>query len=82
MAASPPIKIYRNGAYVASAKYFEDAAALAGMTKGTVIKWLGRHLIWTEGTETIAASESWDEAAAIMRERVAQLSLGQDREAN
>jgi hypothetical protein len=73
MAASPPIKLYRNGEYVASCHYFEDAAALAGMTPGTVVKWKGKHLIWKEGTETVDACDSWDHAAKIMQDRVSRL---------
>ena len=70
MAASPPIKIYRNKEYVASCKYFDDAAAIAGMTPGTVVKWEGKKVIWTEGAEKLSAGEGWDAAAQIMHERV------------
>lgn len=69
MAAAPPIKIHRGGEYVASCKYFEDAAAIAGMTPGTIVKW-HRWTIWREGEESISAADSWDEAAQIMRDRV------------
>lgn len=74
MAASPPIKVYREGEYVASCKYFEDAAALAGTTTGTVVKWQGAKVIWVEGKEAIDACDSWDQAADIMQKRVAELN--------
>jgi hypothetical protein len=74
MAESPPIKIYRNREYVASTKYFEDAAAIAGMSSGTVIKWRGSKTIWVEGQEEVKAADSWDEAAEIMRKRVAEIN--------
>lgn len=74
MAASPSIKIYRSGDYVASCKYFEDAAALAGMTTGTVVKWEGTKVIWVEGKEESLAADSWDDAASIMQERVAAIN--------
>ncbi len=73
MAASPPIKVYRNGEYIASTKYFEDAAALAGMSEGTVVKWLGKKVIWVEGKEEALAADSWDDAAQIMQQRVEEL---------
>ncbi len=78
MAATPPIKVYRNGEYVASTKYFEDAAALAGMSKGTVVKWLGTKVIWVEGKEEAFAADSWDDAAEIMRQRVEALKVAEN----
>lgn len=70
--AAPPIKIYRNGEYVAACKYFEDAAAICGMTPGTKVKWQGLALIFTEGEEAEGsnAADSWDAAAELMRSRV------------
>lgn len=73
MAASPPIKVYRKGEYVASLKYFEDAAAVAGMSPGSVVKWQGEKVIWIEGEEKVDAADSWDRAAAIMSQRVDEL---------
>ena len=67
---SPIYKIFRRGEYVASCKYPEDAAAICGMTKGTEVK-LGHSgpILFREGSESISAAESWDEAAKIMRQR-------------
>lgn len=79
MAESPRIKIYRNKEYVASCKYFEDAAAIAGMTKGTVVKWRGKKVIWIEGDESVEAAESWDEAAHLMRGRVEAILRNEEK---
>lgn len=72
MAASPDFKIYRDGEYVASCKYAEDAACLAGMSEGTVVKYRHRQVIWREGVEDFFASESWDGAAEVMSSRLPQ----------
>jgi len=73
MAKSPPIKIYRNNEYVACCKYFEDAAAIAGMTKGTEVRYGHKNVIFVEGNESVWASDSWDGAAEIMMERARKL---------
>lgn len=75
MGASPPIKVYRLAEYVASCHYFEDAAALAGLTQGSVVKWRGKHVIWREGSESVAAGDSYDQAAEIMRRRVDEIEF-------
>jgi hypothetical protein len=74
MAASPPLKIHNpSGEYVASCKYYEDAAMLVGnYGVGAKVKHsIG--VIWHEGhegSEEISAAESWDSAGTIMRDRV------------
>ena len=72
MAASPQWKVYdEHGEYIASAKYPEVAAVIVAALGGTV-----RHghrkidTVWTEGSEEIPASESYDRVANIMRERL------------
>lgn len=71
MSSSPPIKVFRDGKYVAACHFFEDAAAIAAMTPGTKVRW--HHdgpVIWVEGLEEIPAGESYDRAAQIMELRV------------
>ena len=76
MAATPRLKVHNpNGEYIASCKHYEDAACLAALYgAGAVIKHadLSRmnEVIWREGSERIAAGESYDEAASIMQARV------------
>jgi len=71
---------------VASCRYAEQAAALAGMTGAGVIKAHGR-IVWRDGWETMpvgvgpsaettdTAADSWDGAAMVMVERVKQHRL-------
>ena len=73
MAASPQFKIYREGEYVASVKYLEDAAAIVSVSGG-VVKYQHKYTIWTEGSEEFSAGDSFDAAAEIMRERAISLS--------
>lgn len=70
MAASPSYKIYREKEYIGCAKYAEDAAAMVGVSGG-VVKYEHRLILWREGKEHISASESYDEAAEIMQQRLA-----------
>lgn len=76
MAATPRLKVHNpSGEYVASCKYYEDAANLAASYgAGAVIRHAdlssAHNVIWREGSERISAGESYDEAAAIMMERV------------
>jgi hypothetical protein len=70
MARSPILKVYRDGEYVASCKYYEDAAAICGMGGNAKVKLDHGRTIWTEGSEVISAGDSWDEAGTIMRDRV------------
>lgn len=73
MAASPEWKIYSSdGEYMAATKYAEDAAVLVGaMGEGATVRCSHskKHIVWTEGNETISASESFDECAEICRDR-------------
>jgi hypothetical protein len=69
MASSPQLKVYRNGEYVASCKYAEDAAAIVGLS-GTIR--IGHNkIIWHEGNESQPASESYDFVAETIRKRIA-----------
>lgn len=76
MAATPRLKIHNpQGEYIASCKYYEDAAALVGLYgAGSVVRHAdisgARATIWREGSEEISASESYDSARDIMRARV------------
>lgn len=73
MAQSPPFKVYRDGEYIGSCKYAEDAAALIAINGIGVVKFGHRHVVWREGSEEISASESYDSAAKIMYRRVNEL---------
>lgn len=72
MAATPKWKVYRGGEYIGCTKHAEDAAALVGMSGGTIKYGHGR-IIWREGQEEIDASESYDGAARIMEARVQKI---------
>ena len=69
MSGTPKFKIYREGEYVAACKYAEDAAAIVGVSGG-LVKYDHGRVIWREGEELIEASQSYDEAGAIMVKRV------------
>ena len=72
MPGSPKFKVYRTGEYIAACKYAEDAAALvAAAPTGCLVKYEHKLVVWTEGAERIEAADSFDEAGAIMRERIA-----------
>lgn len=68
MATSPQWKVYRDGEYVGSCKYAEDAAALVGVSGGTV-KHGHSLIVWREGAEEFSAADSYDGAALIMEQR-------------
>lgn len=69
MAASPDFKIYRDGVYVASVKYLEDAAAL--VANGGSVRYQHSRVIWQDTKENASiAANSYDEAADIMRENL------------
>lgn len=78
MAATPRLKVHNpNGEYIASCKHYEDAACLIAMYgEGATVRHADigsrdkRDVIWREGAERIAAGDSYDEAADIMRSRV------------
>lgn len=65
---TPMLKVYRDGEYVASCKYYEDAAMLVAING--VVKYGHGKIIWREGQEEIEAGESYDHASDIMRARV------------
>lgn len=73
MAGSPPYKIFRDGEYIASVKYLEDAAALIGVCDSGVVKFGHSKIIWTEGSEDFEAGASYDRAAEVMRSRVQEI---------
>ena len=75
MARTPGLKVYTpTKEYVASCKYAEDAAAVCGAYgPGATIR-LGHRVkdtVYTDGVDGEAA-QSWDEAAIIVRERIAE----------
>lgn len=75
MASSPSFKVYRDGEYVAACKYAEDAAMFVATAGGDEVRYYNhRRVLWREGAEAFQASESYDEAAAIMRKRLANPS--------
>ena len=76
MRATANYKIYRNGEFVASCKQAEDAAAICGMTTGTVVKFRHRQIIYREYEDAPLAGDSWDAAAALMRENRRCVELG------
>jgi hypothetical protein len=74
--ASPALKLYsartanKDAEYVASAKYYEDAAAfVAILGEGATVRINHKIIVWTEGAETQSAAASYDEAAFTMRSR-------------
>ncbi len=70
MASSPIYKVYRDGEYVASCKHTEDAAAICGMGgEKVMVKLNHRKVIYDHSKDNEIASDSWDEAAEIMRAR-------------
>lgn len=68
--STPKWKVYRDGEYIAACKYPEDAAALVGVATSGIVKYEHKLVVWTEGAEEIAAGDSYDGAAEIMRGRV------------
>ncbi len=73
MARGTRYKVISDGVHVASLRYAEDAAAMVALYgKGTRVRFLHDVTVWREGKEEIEAGSSYDAAAAIMRERVAE----------
>ena len=71
MAASPPFKVYRAGEYVASCKYAEDAAAIAGMGgERVLVKYHHKQVLYDHDADGQVASNSWDEAGELIRARL------------
>jgi hypothetical protein len=64
-----PWKVYRDREHVASLRYSEDAAMLASMCPGSVVKWDHRTVVWREGSEEFSAADSYDGASEIMIRR-------------
>ena len=71
MASTPKFKIYTaSGEYVAATKYAEDAAVLIAVQgNGATVRLNHRRKLWTEGTESLSAAESYDYAASVINER-------------
>jgi hypothetical protein len=72
MAQAPRLKVYaHDGEYVASCKYYEDAAILVGHypPEAKVRKGHNGKTLWHEGHEADWAANSIDRAANTMRER-------------
>lgn len=67
---TPNWKVYRDGEYVASTKYPEDAAMLIAGHGAGVVKWRHQVLVWEEGAEEFQAGESYDRAGDVMRARL------------
>jgi hypothetical protein len=66
-------KIYTGGEYIAACKRPGDAAALVSIFDEGVVKFRGSGItvtVWHQGKEDFDAEESYDDAAAIMEERV------------
>lgn len=72
-------KVYdHDGEFIASTRHAMHAAMLAGMAPDSEVKYGGHQewrLIWTEGYETVLASDSYDDAAAIMERRIQEREL-------
>ncbi len=69
MASSPPFKVYRNGEYVASCKFAEDAAAIVGMSGGQ-IKLHHKQILFDSAKDSIDAGDSWDAVASLVISRL------------
>jgi hypothetical protein len=71
MAGSPPFKVHDSeGRYVASARDVTLAAVVvAFLGDGARVKYHGR-IIWTEGSESEPAGDSFDGAAELMSARI------------
>ena len=66
-----PFKIYsEGGVFEAQAKNAEVAAAIVALLGGVIKYGSSRIIVWREGSETVSASESYDEAAEIMWARI------------
>ncbi len=66
-------KVYRENEYMAACKYPEDAAVLvSAMGEGATIRHghSKKDTVWTEGSETFSAGESYDGVAEIAWRRL------------
>ena len=75
MAATPEFKVYTaDGEYIAACKHIEDAAAVVALyNEGATIRWMHSKIVWKEGAENFPASESYDEVARIVTERIDEI---------
>ena len=71
MAATPKYKVYNpSGAYVASCKHAEDAAAIVNLYgNGAQIRIGHSRVVWHEGHEKETAGNSYDIVAQTVHER-------------
>lgn len=68
---SPFWKVYSGGEYRAACKHVEDAAALvAVLGAGAQIRAEHRLVMWTEGSETQSAGESYDHVREVTETRL------------
>lgn len=86
MAASPDLKVYRNGEYVASCKYAEDAAAIVALSGGEIrLGHTARHTIYRDGEtyagKVVRADDSIDEVAEVVHLAIAKRQAERQREA-
>lgn len=73
MAGSPDFKVYFQKEYIAACKHVEDAAALVAFRgEGSTIRHGHRvsDVVWTEGSESQPAAESYDHVAEVVYERI------------
>ena len=65
-------KIHQDGDFIAQCVDAETASAIVANIGGTVTYDGGnsRLVVWREGSETVSASQSYDEAAAVMHARI------------
>lgn len=75
MPGSPAFKVYFLQEYRAACKRATDAAALcAVLGPGASVRFNHRKTVWREGYEVVSATESYDGAAAVMHDRVRQVT--------
>lgn len=73
MAGSPLYKVYDwDEKYIAAFKHPIHAVAFVATlgVDGVTIRFGHRHIVWTEGAETIPAYESYDLASDIILKRI------------
>ncbi len=82
--STPDYKVFRNDEYIACFRYLEDAAAFVSTSSGFQVRWghAKRDTLWTEGSETFSAYESYDQAAEVMRHRQMKLATMYAEKAN
>lgn len=82
MAASPRWKVYSQNLYIASCHYIEDAAALVALHgQGTTIRDGHRRIVWTEGEESLPASESYDHVLDMVYKRTRAVRGKEEKDA-